>query len=84
VSLQLPKLDRDVIHTKSQPRRSADHTGGRNGVAVDTRCGGRESSDIGTRSGYVARMAFDVDAAAYDAFMGRYSVLLGRSPVLLG
>jgi hypothetical protein len=47
-------------------------------------CGGRESSDIGTRSAvrYVARMTFDVDADAYDAFMGGYSVLL--APQLAG
>lgn len=42
----------------------------------------RQTSVHGPRSGYVARMTFDVDAAAYDAFMGRYSVLL--SPQLAG
>ena len=42
----------------------------------------RQTSARGPRSGYVARMTFDVDAAAYDAFMGRYSVLL--APQLAG
>jgi hypothetical protein len=31
---------------------------------------------VAARQEGVARMTFDVGAAAYDAFMGRYSVLL--------